>query len=417
MRISKIVEWCTVGVVVLTAVVARADVVTDWNAKAGDITAAARMPTPPTYRAMAITQVAVYEAVRAVTGRGAPLFVKVNAAVGASVDAAVAAASRDVLLKLMPDQQMAVEEAYEDALAHLVATEASRARGIEVGQRAASAILALRRDDGADTRDAYRPHTTPGAYVPTTLPVSPHWGKRRPWIMARANQVRPGPPPDLSGDIWARDYNEIKSVGAREGAQRTPEQTEAAHFWETAMPLIYFNVVRSFATTAGRDVTQNARLLAVVGMAMDDALIAVLDAKYAYNFWRPITAIRNGDIDGNAATERDPDWLPLIETPLHPEYPCAHCIVSAAVGTILDALHDADTPLNLSGTSPTAPGAVHHWHSGSELAAEVAEARISSGVHYRNSTEVGAAMGRRIGELAIKAVGRERGVSAATPGS
>ncbi len=126
---------------------------------------------------------------------------------------------------------------------------------------------------------------------------------------------------------------------------RTVEQTSIARFWETTSPAVYWPVVRSVAATPGRNVTDNARLLAVAAMAMDDALIAVFDAKYAYNLWRPITAIRNGDLDGNDATERDPGWMPLIDTPLHPEYPCAHCIVSAALGAVLEAeLGDAPMP-------------------------------------------------------------------------
>jgi hypothetical protein len=141
-------------------------------------------------------------------------------------------------------------------------------------------------------------------------------------------------------------------------------------------------------------------LLAVAAMAMDDALIAVFDAKYAYNLWRPITAIRNGDLDGNDATERDPGWTPLIDTPLHPEYPCAHCIVSAALGAVLEAeLGDAPMPI-LSSTSSTAPGVVRRWTSVEDFVQEVAVARIYDGVHFRHSTEVGSAMGRQVGKLA-----------------
>jgi VCPO second helical-bundle domain len=133
---------------------------------------------------------------------------------------------------------------------------------------------------------------------------------------------------------------------------------------------------------------------------MDDALIAVFDAKYHYNFWRPITAIRNGDLSGNAATERDASWLPFIDTPMHPEYPCAHCIVAETVGAILKAeIGDGQIP-KLSTSSPTAPGAVHSWSQVDDFVHEVANARVYDGVHYRNSTEVGMAMGKKIGELA-----------------
>ena len=150
----------------------------------------------------------------------------------------------------------------------------------------------------------------------------------------------------------------------------------------------------------GRDLTQNARLFVAVTQAADDALIAVFDAKYHYNFWRPITAIRNGDIDGNDATERDPSWLPLIDTPMHPEYPCAHCIIAGAIGTVLRAEIGAGPMPILTTTSSSANGAARRWTNIDDFIREVANARIYDGVHYRNSTEVGMAMGKQIGELA-----------------
>lgn len=154
------------------------------------------------------------------------------------------------------------------------------------------------------------------------------------------------------------------------------------------------------ADVPGRDLTTNARLYAVVAQAMDDALISVMDAKYHYNFWRPITAGRNGDIDGHDGTERDPAWRPLIDTPSHPEYPCAHCILAAAVGTMLKEQMGVLPGVVLSTSSPTARDTTRRWHSVEYLMREVANARIYDGVHYRNSTERGLDMGRRIGEPA-----------------
>jgi hypothetical protein len=175
-----------------------------------------------------------------------------------------------------------------------------------------------------------------------------------------------------------------------------------AKFWEATAPAVYWPVARSVTAAPARDLTENARLLAVAGMAMDDALIAVFDAKYTYNFWRPITAIRNADLDGNDATERDPSWTPFIDTPLHPEYPCAHCIVSASLGAVLAAEIGTGPTPNLSSTGSMAAGAVRTWASVDDFTKEVAEARICDGVHHRNSTEVGSAMGKKIGELAAK---------------
>ena len=174
--------------------------------------------------------------------------------------------------------------------------------------------------------------------------------------MTRGDQFRPGPPPGLTSDTWKRDLDEIKALGGINSSKRTPEQTAIARFWEATAPAVYWPVARSVATAPGRDVTDNARLLALAAMAMDDALIAVFDAKYTFNFWRPVTAIRNGEGD-----TRDPGWTPFIATPMHPEYPCAHCIVSASLGAVLRAEIGTGLAPKLSSSSSTAAGAVRTW--------------------------------------------------------
>jgi hypothetical protein len=379
---------------------ARADVVTDANAKAADI--ASRHPaTPISVRMMAIVQVSVFEAVNAITGRYPAYRARLVPAPGASVEAAVAAATRTALSKLMPAQQTAIDADYQAQLA-TIPDGPAKAAGVTVGEQAGAAIVALCADDGMVAPDLYRPATTVGVYVPTTIPAVAHWGKRRPWVMTRGDQFRPGPPPSLTSEAWARDYNEIKALGGKDSAQRTPEQTAIAKFWEATAPAVYWPVARSVAAAPGREVTDNARLLAVAGMAMDDGLIAVFDAKYTYNLWRPVTAIRNGDLDGNDATARDPGWTPFIDTPMHPEYPCAHCIVSASLGAVLKAEIGAGPTPTLRSASSTAGGAVRTWASVDEFTREVALARILDGVHYRNSTEVGSAMGKKVGELAAQ---------------
>ncbi len=377
---------------------AEADVVTDWNVTAADITVAAGMGPPPANRTLALVQTAVYEAVNAITKRYPPDRVALNAAPDASVAAAVAAANRAMLSRLVPSQQAAIDKSYGSALA-AIADGSAKTAGIATGEQAAAAVLAWRADDNAGTPERYRPATTAGAYVPTMMPAVPHWPQRKPWVMASCDQFRPGPPPALTSEVWVRDYNEIKAVGAKNSTTRTQAQTDIARFWEATAPTIYYPVVRSVANVPGREITQNARLLALTAEAIDDAMIAVFDAKYYYNFWRPVTAIRNGDIDGNDATERDAGWLPFIDTPMHPEYPCAHCIVSGAVGAVLVAeIGNGPTP-TLRTTSPTAPGVVRSWTSIDDFVVEVANARIYDGVHYRNSTEVGTAMGKKIGAL------------------
>jgi hypothetical protein len=399
MQLKHWIATLVLAVAILTgAQCVRADVVTDANAKAAEI--ASRHPaTPPAVRIMAFVQISVFDAVNAITARYPQTRAKIAAPPGASVDAAVAAATRTVLLKLMPTQQAAIDADYQAALKS-VPDGAARTGGIAVGGQAAAACLA--REDGMGLPDTYRPHATAGVYVPTLLPAVPNWGKRRPWVMTGGDQFRPGPPPGLTSETWTRDYNEIKAIGGKNSTQRSPEQTAIAKFWEATAPAVYWPVARSVASMPGRDVTDNARLLAVAAMAMDDALVAVFDAKYTYNLWRPVTAIRNGDVDGNAATERDPSWTPFIDTPMHPEYPCAHCIVSGSLGAVLEAELGGRPSPKLSSASSTAGGAVRAWASVGEFVQEVAVARIYDGVHYRNSTEVGAAMGKKIGELAVR---------------
>lgn len=380
---------------------AAADAVTEWNELAGDVVVNAKIGPLPAERALAIVQASVYEAVNAITQRYAVKDTKLEAVPGASVEAAVAAANRAVLSKLVPSQQSAIDQLYQAALA-VIADGESKVNGVAVGEKAANAVLALRTNDGSAAGESYRPYTHAGVYVPTVIPEAPQWMHRKPWLMTHPSQFRPAPPPELGSELWARDYNEVKALGGKNSRERSVDQTAIARFWEEVMPPIYHGIVRSVANMSGREITQNARLFAAVTQASDDGLIAVFDAKYHYGFWRPVTAIRNGDIDGNDATERDAAWLPFIDTPMHPEYPCAHCIVSAAVGTVLQIeIGDGQTPV-LTTTSAAAGGVARSWTKLDDFMQEVANARIYDGVHYRNSGKVGSEMGRKIAHLAAE---------------
>jgi hypothetical protein len=356
---------------------AQADVITDWNTKVGQILADAKLGTPPAVRVMALAQTATLGAVE-------------NAPRGASLEAAVAAANRATLIALLPAQKDAVEQAYQQALAG-VADAGAKAAGIATGERAAAATLAARAGDMPSGPESYRPHAVAGAYVPQALADG-----ERP-------QFRPAPPPALTSDTWARDYNEIKALGGR-SSSRTAEQTEVAKFWDYSLPPVYTHVVRSVALSAGRDVARNARLYAAATQAMDDALISVFDAKYAYNFWRPQTAIRNGDIDGHDATARDASWAPLVDNPMHPEYPSGHGILASAVAAVIKADVGTGSMPELSTSSPTANGATRRWKNTDDFVREVGDARGWGGLHYRFSVDTAAAMGRRIGELAAAKV-------------
>lgn len=397
---QPLIAFVAVATSLLACSTARADAVCDWNTKVGEIIVNAKMGPPPANRTMAIVNTAVYEAVNAITKRYPAGTLKLEAAPGTSVDAAIAAANRAALSKLLPSQQVTIDLAYQAALSK-IADGTAKSSGIAVGEQAAAAVLVARADDGAVAVETYRPQTSAGAYVPTVLPAAPHWPQRKPWLMSNPAQFRPGPPPSLTSPLWARDFNEIKALGGKSSSRRTAEQTQIASFWEATLPPVYTGIVLSVAEAPGREITQNARLFAAVAQAADDALVAVFDAKYHYNFWRPVTAIRNGDLDGNDATERDASWTPFIETPMHPEYPCAHCTVAGAVGTVVQAEVGTGSTPALATTSYLIKGPARKWAKTDEFMQEVANARIYDGVHFRNSTEVGTAMGKQVGALAV----------------
>jgi hypothetical protein len=387
------------AILLITFSIVRADAVTEWNTRACDLVGTANIDTPTGNRALAIMHTAIYEAVNGITKKYPASDTKLNASRGASVDAAVAGASRAVLVKLLAAKAIDVEVVFQKVMA-AIPDGASKDAGLSVGERAAAAALAARLDDGFAAKEVYRPYTIAGVYVPTAVPLVSQWPLRKPWLMTSASQFRPGPPPDLKSDLWARDYNEIKSIGKKNDSTRTPDQTDIARFWEATGAVIYHGLIRSVADSPGRDVTRNARLFMMATQATDDAMIAVFDAKYHYNFWRPITAIRNGDIDGSNATERDDSWTPFINTPMHPEYPCAHCIVSGAIGTVIQAEIGTGSMPVFATNSPTSNNSKRTWIKIEDFMQEVANGRIYDGVHFRTSTEVGTAMGKKVGQLA-----------------
>ncbi|MGH8058144.1 MAG: vanadium-dependent haloperoxidase [Candidatus Entotheonellia bacterium] len=379
---------------------ASADVISDWNEKAIAVGFTARQLPPAHTRNVAIVHVAMFDALNSIEPRYTPYRVQLPAAPGASRDAAGAAAAHYLLVRMYPDQAKELDAAFQASLA-AVPEGPPKAQGIQRGEHVAAFISDERQTDGANAPNTYRPFTTAGTYVPTVFPAGSIWGAVKPFALKTGGQFRPAAPYALTSAQWAKDYNEIKRLGAKTGSERSAEQTEIARFWEFTGPGLYNPVARQLSAAKNLEVMENARLFALVSMAGADALIAVMDAKYAYNFWRPVTAIRNGDLDGNDATERDPVWEPFIATPMHPEYPCAHCIVQASVASVLEAFFGDAVP-TFTLTSPTAPGVARKFVRLSDYAAEVIEARIYDGVHYRISGEVGSAMGRKTGAYAVE---------------
>jgi hypothetical protein len=259
--------------------------------------------------------------------------------------------------------------------------------------------------DSTIVQAPYRPRTSPGEWVATGLPqIEPYMSAFRPWAIPSADALRPPPPPALTSATWARDYEEVRRLGARASTERTPHQTLMARYRQA------FDVTPSMRLAAdapGRTPVQNARMFAVYQMAFDDAALAMIAAKFHYNFWRPITAIRNGTMDGNDATAPDPAWVPLLGTPNFPEYPCGHCTVAAAIAEVMTAevgAHPATGVRVTAGAVPTS--AVQVLPGWSEWAREVSNSRIYGGVHYRFSNEAGEEIGRRAARAVLEKFAR-----------
>jgi hypothetical protein len=384
----------------LTGHAARADAVIDWNEKAVAAVYAARLSPDQQSRNLAIVHIAVFEAVNSIEPRYTPYRTRLAAEAGASPEAAAAAAAHAVLVKLFPEQAKDFDATLQAALVKLPEGP-GKASGIRLGERAAAAILAERAQDGADAPITYRPFTLPGKYVPTQLPASSTWNAVKPFAIKSGDQFRPPAPYALSSAQWAADYNEVKKMGAKTGSARSPEQNDIARFWQITGAVTYNPVTRHVATVKGLDLLDNARLFALSSIASADTAVAIFDAKYAHGFWRPVTAIRNGDIDGNDATVLDAGWEPMIATPMHPEYPCAHCTFQAAAAGVLQVMY-GDTVPRFSLTSTAAPGITRSFERLSDYVAEVINGRIYEGVHYRTSGEVGAALGRKIAEDVVR---------------
>jgi hypothetical protein len=375
------------------------NVITDWDARGVAMAA----PGSIGQREMAILHVAMFDAVNSIERRYRPYLTQIPASSSTSQEAAAAAAAAAVLTALHPDKAADVKAALANALAS-IPDGGAKSEGVKLGEQIAAKVLEARAGDGATAVDAYRPRTTPGVYVPTAAMVGSVWPNMTPFALASASQFRPPPPIALTSKEWADDFNEIKSLGARNSTTRSPQQTETARFWLMVGAPAYHPLARQLVERKQMSVVDSAHLMALYAVAMTDAYIAVFDAKYHYEFWRPMTAIRNGDLDGNPATDRDPTWQPIDNTPMHPEYPCAHCIQSGAAVAVLEALLGSDEIPEISMTSSTAPGVTHRFTSLRAFADEVATARILAGFHYRFSTRVGTAMGRSIGQYVVQNV-------------
>ena len=370
----------------------RADTVTDWDTKATAAASAAALGE----REVTIVDLAMFDAVNSIERRYQPYLEQLPTTEPTSADAAAASAAATALAGLHPETAASFKAALAEYLAHLNAAPEALANGARLGEAVALKILEARANDGATAVDSYRPKTKPGQYVPTAVMVCSTWSTMRPFALASPSQFRPGPPPSLKSREWTTDYNEIKEFGGKTSNKRSAQQTETARFWLMVGPQAYHPLARQMVLERHLSLIDSARFMALFAITLTDAYIAVFDAKYHYEFWRPVTAIRNADLNDNPDTARDATWQPLDNTPMHPEYPCAHCILSGAARVVLESLGQPMPELTL--TSPTAPDVIHHWSNLDDFTTEVANARIWAGFHYRFSTRVGTALGRQVGQ-------------------
>jgi hypothetical protein len=406
------------------------DPVSNWNVIAVRATLTAGEAAIVQSRTLAIMHLAIHDALNGIDSRYERYALTGNAHGGASVNAAIAAAARNALVGAIavgplpfagfgtPGQQASavaqIDSEYAAALSG-IPDGAPKSDGIAIGQAAAAAILALRSTDHATTFVSYTPGTRPGDWQPTPNPVPfdppapadllpavlPGWGSVTPFVLKRSTQFEPDGPPRLSGRTYARDYNEVKAIGEKNSATRTAEQTSIARFWYEASPAGWSRIASVVAQSQRLDSWDTARLLALVNLAMADGFIAGFQAKYDFNFWRPVTAIRAGGTDSNDATIADPAWSTLLNTPAVPDYTSTHSVLGGAASEVLRRFFRSDLPFTTTSGVPFA-GLTRSFTSFSQAAVENGESRIYAGIHFRSAVEDGIKQGKDIGRYTVK---------------
>jgi hypothetical protein len=372
--------------------------VSAWDAVGAQAFTAAALSPAEGHVIFGYAGIAVYDAVMAVRRTYEPFAIRTRAPRGASPEAAVVAAAHRIYEHYLPAQEATIlDPAYDASLATIPPGQA-RTVGVAVGLRVANALIALRADDGFRANVGYTAPSPalPGDWVPTapTPPNGTYLGQMQTFGLESADRFRPDGPPPLGSRRWAREYNEVKEIGSRKSATRKDWQTTAALFWAEPPVQQAHLALRGVITQHKLDVVQAARMMAMVSVTNADAIIACFEAKYVYEFWRPITAIHAGDTDGNDATVADPAWMHLLAaTPNQPEYPSAHSCVTPAAG---QALAEFLGTRRIDLTMPSLTGlGDRHFDTVKALTREVGEARIWGGIHFRSAVEDGIRLARQ----------------------
>ena len=380
---------------------ARADVVLDWNAIMQS-TVSSQTPFPQA-RLAAITQLAVFEAVNAITHDYKPYLGTLSAPASASVEAAAASAAHDVLKNYLAANAAALDTALANSLAAIPNGPAKTA-GISIGQAAAAAMIAARANDGSSPAAFYLPSSTdPGVWQPTPSCTAAggafyQWRNVTPFGILSGSQFRLGPPPSLPSDRYTTTYNEVKTVGGVNSTARPVSRANVAQFYAAVTPVgVWNDVARQLSTAQGKSISENAHDFALINMAISDAAVATFDTKYHYNFWRPETAIHNAAMDGNNNTDPDPAFAPFITTPCFPGYPSAHGTLSTAAQIVMEQLYTGGQ-LSITLSNIAVAGVILQYTDLTQITDDIADARVYGGIHFRTDQDAGRTLGRKVGQ-------------------
>jgi hypothetical protein len=358
-------------------------------------------------RSFAVMHAAIYDAVNAIERSHKPYLVRLSGAPrSASQDAAAAAAAHDVLVSLYPQFEAALDAQLQDSLAQ-ISDGSGKIDGIRIGQAVAARMLALRQDDGSGAQPIpYVFGHNPGDYqsTPPNFPKQPqftHWSHVTPFALPRSDLFRPGPPPELTSDRYGDAVNEVQSLGVVDGTASSPDQALTGRFWNGAIQNYWNEIAQTVTDTRHLPTAERARLFALLNLTFADSVIAFYDAKYTYNLWRPVTAIRAADTAGNPDTVADPNWLPEVgNTTPDPAYPGAHAAISAAALDVLLSVLRRDQ-FDLIVTSEVLPGVTRSFESLSAAANEATLSRIFAGVHFRFDLTSGSRLGRSVADFVV----------------
>jgi hypothetical protein len=387
------------------ATIAKADTVLDWNAIAIATTGGSGPFNQA--RVVAITQLAVFEAVNAIQGGYEPFLGTISAQAGASADAAVIAAAHTVLKNYVPAAAATLDAARASSLAAIPDGPAKTA-GIAAGEAAAVAMIANRFGDGSAPAEFYLPTSTDPYQWQLTPACSPaggvflQWRNLKPFGIADATEFRAEPPPALTSNAYAKALNEVKRVGSKTSTERPQDRTDVARFYAVSSPAYVMNMAaRQIAAANGDALLENARAFALINMAISDGAVASFGTKYHYTTWRPETAIYYADIDGNPKTDADPSWEPLIVAPCFPAYTSNHASLSNSGAEVLRRLYGAGGH-SITITNTAFPALVYHYSELKQITADIDDARVYGGIHFRFDQDAGGDLGRAVGTAVYK---------------